>query len=71
MIQYRIMTFSSYNGTQWHFVIKKYRQVTFKRSKRLGWRWEGFMKTPDSPRFFATRAEALAAAKAVKQEFYK
>jgi hypothetical protein len=51
---------------KWFFQIRKYRRVIFKRSKREGWRWLGFVSKPTSPEF-ASRAEALAAARTEKK----
>lgn len=67
MTEYRIQTWQeNYPPRQWTFVIKKYRRVTFQRSKRLGWRWVGFYLTEHDGKHFDTRAEALAFAKSIK-----
>ena len=63
-IQYRIMTWEERG--EWRFCIKKYVRVIFKRSKREGWHWQGFIAHGDNQPRFETRAEALAFAKAVK-----
>lgn len=68
MIQYHIQTWQeSYGERRWHFIIKKYRRVIFKRSKREGWRGEGFVRTEHGDMTFATRPEALACAQADKK----
>ena len=65
-VRYRIRTGQSYG--EWTFVLLKYVQVTFKRSKRVGWRWMGLVKTAHDNERFSTREEALACARAMRKE---
>jgi hypothetical protein len=67
-VRYSIMVWEgsySAKGT-WSFQITKSKRVIFKRSKREGWRGLGFVRCNVSNQKFASRAEALAAAKAEK-----
>ena len=72
-IEYRIATWQDNWGEhRWHCVLKKHVRVTFKRSKRVGWRWMGYVKVTDYPKAgFATRAEALAFAQNLRKELVK
>jgi hypothetical protein len=68
MIRYCIGTWQESWDQKWRFCIWKKMRVTFKRSGRVGWRKLGFVRTDisDSQKF-DTRAQALAAAKATKE----
>lgn len=71
-VLYRITTWQdSYGERRWHCIIRKFVRVTFKRSKRVGWRSMGFVRTPQPSNGFDTRAEALAFAKRAKTELIK
>jgi hypothetical protein len=69
-VEHRIVTWQdSYGAKRWHFVLKKFVRVTFKRSKRVGWRWMGFVRSPQPTNGFDSRSEALAFAKDFRKSF--
>jgi hypothetical protein len=70
-IRYSVQTWqNSYGERRWHFTIKKHMRVTFKRSKREGWRWLGFVSVKYPPQGFDTRADALAFGLALKKGLF-
>ena len=69
MIRYSISTWQDTYNKRWYFIIRKAMRVTFKRSKREGWRGLGFVALTMEPSpGFDTRPEALAAGKAAKSQ---
>jgi hypothetical protein len=58
----------SYGNKRWSYVIRAYKRVCFKRSKRIGWRNLGFVCADYVSKDFATREEALTAAKIEKAQ---
>jgi hypothetical protein len=70
-IKYQITTWQDGRDQKWHFIMYKFLRTTFKRSKRIGWHYMGWVKTDCDGKSFASRAEALAAARAARTDLLK